>query len=109
MAHQRGQQVAAGGDGVIELTPGLCQQQAPLEPVVDQRLRAEALRVRGPRGVARAVARAQCQHARDHGGDEQQADAAEQHAQPPVGPELRAAFALGLGDARVEERALGRR
>ena len=93
-AHQRREQVAASGDGVIELAPRLREQQAPIQAVVDERLRAQALRIRGPSGVARTAALAQRKHARDHGGDEQEADAGEQHPQAPVGAELRAAFAL---------------
>ena len=45
-------------------------------------------------GIARTAALAQCKHSRDDGGDEQQADTGEQHAQPPVGTELLAAFVL---------------
>ena len=93
-AHQRRKQVATRGDGVIELAPRLCEQEAPVQPVVDEGLGAEALRVRGPSGVARTVALAQRQHSRDHGGDEQHACTGEQYAQPPVGAELGAAFAL---------------
>src|SRR6185312_8257517 len=62
-AHQRRQQVAASGGGVIELAPRLCEQQAPVELVVDEGLGAEALRIRGPSGVARMVALAQRENA----------------------------------------------
>ena len=48
------------------------------------------------------------QQARHRRGREQHAGAGEQRAQAAVGPQLRPAFPFGLGDARVEERALRR-
>ena len=107
-ADQRRQQVAARRDGVIDLAAGLCEQQAALEPVVDQRLGAEALGVGGPSGVARVVALPEGEQPRHHRGREQHAGAGKQRAQAADGPQLRAAFAVGLGHARIEERALGR-
>ena len=55
-ADERRQEMAAGDRGVVEHAAGLGEQEAPVEPVVDQRLSAEPLGVGGPGGVARVVA-----------------------------------------------------
>ncbi len=63
-ADERRQEMAAGDRGVVEHAAGLGEQEAPVEPVVDQRLRAEPLGVGGPGGVARVVALPERQQAR---------------------------------------------
>ena len=107
-ADERRQEMAAGDRSVVELAAGLGEQEAPVEPVVDQRLSAEPLCVGGPQGVARVAALPEREHAGDGRGHEQHPGGGEQGAQAAVGPQLRPALALGLGDARVEERPLGR-
>ena len=96
---QRGEEIAAGREGVVECDSFTCKEQRPVELGLRQRLRAEALRDRRRRLPLRAAA---CRE-RDATGDQrrqQQDDGSrEQRAQPPRRAGVRDA-------ARLEERTL---
>ena len=99
---QRGEQVPARLHCVVERDALAGQQQRAVQLVLDERARAEPLRVGRASPRSRAVPR--CVE-RDEPGDdrehEQRGDAGEDRAQPPL-------RALARGPALVEEGALGR-
>ncbi len=93
---QRGEQVAARLQRVVERDALAGEQQRAVQIVLGQRLRAEPLRVRGHGLAARVAALVQRDRARDHRHDEERGDARQDHPQAAVG-------ALARGRALVEE------
>ena len=105
-AHQGGEQVAARLQRVVDRHALAREQQRAVEVGLDKRLRAEPLRHRGPRLVARGTALIEEQHGGHAGEDQQDGGGAEQGAQAPVGAPRAARLALAVRDARLDERAL---
>ena len=112
---QHGEQVPARLDLVLELDAGDGEQQRLLERRRGLCERADPLGVRGQRlclggglgRCARCCARSRLSTAPAIATTSRTAPAGEQGAQPAVDPLFGAPLALGLGDAGVEEGALG--
>ena len=83
-AQQRGQQVAARRDRVLERDALARQQQRAVEVLLDERLRPEAPRVGGARLVARLAALLEEERAGARGERQQREHGAQQRAQAPV-------------------------
>ena len=93
-AQQRGKQVAAGGDGVVEVDALPCEQQRSVDARVDQRLCAEALSDRRGRLAPCGPSRHERQPTCNEGGDKHEDGSREQAAQSPVRASERAAALL---------------
>ena len=95
---QRGEEIAAGRDGVVECDSFACKEQRPVELGLRQRLRAEALRDRRRRLPLRATARRERDATGDKSRQQQDDGSREQRVQPPRRARVRDA-------ARLEELA----
>ena len=105
-AHQRGQQVAAGLDRVLERDALAREQQRPVEVVLDERPRAEVPRVRGARLAARLIALAEEQRAGAARQRQQREHGAQERPQAPVrAPGARSSASLRQRPASTNARS----
>src|SRR5439155_11174722 len=83
-AQQRGEQVAASGERVVEVDALSREQQRSVEAGIDQRLRAEPLSDRGRRLAPCRTSRGECQTSCNKRRGKQEDRSGEQAAQTPV-------------------------
>ena len=106
-AQKGGEEVAAGLGRVVDRDRLAGEQEREVEVLLDERLRAEALGELGRLGVARLAALDDGEDAAGDGRGEQDGDAGEQRAEPPVRAPgaLRLSFGglAALGDERALE------